>query len=89
MKTSWSETAEAEKYIFNKMNAEELRSYKARLASSPLLRVQLFYQEKVGALVLLFHRKKLKEEKEAVHQRLFNEPTKADFQKNMYQLFKN
>jgi hypothetical protein len=89
MKTSWSETAEAERYIFNEMNKEELRAYKTKLTDSPLLRLQLFYQEKVCALVLLFHRKKLKEETELVHQRLFNDPTKVDFQKNIYQLFKN
>jgi hypothetical protein len=89
MKTSWKEIAEAEKYIFSKMNAEDLSSYKARLLVNPMLRLNLFYQEKVYVLVRFYHRKKLKEAAESIHHRLFNDPVKATFQQNIYQFFKN
>jgi hypothetical protein len=89
MKTLWNDTAEAEKYIFNEMNAGELQKYKAKLSANPLLRLNLFYQEKVCALVRFYHRKKLKEATEAVHERFFKDPAKTVFQQNIYQLFKN
>ncbi|HWZ21571.1 MAG TPA: hypothetical protein VNW06_02895 [Cytophagaceae bacterium] len=89
MKTSWNETAEAEKYIVKEMTLEELEKFEAKINSTPLLRINLFYQKKIYALVHLFHRKKLKEEAEAVHERLFSDPAKIVFRQTIYQLFKN
>jgi hypothetical protein len=36
----------------------------------------------------MYHRKKLKEELESVHQQIFSDPEKTIYQQHVYQLFK-
>ncbi len=49
---------------------------------------EIRFQLKAYALIKMFHRKKLKEEIESIHDQLFNDPNKRVFQQNIYQLFK-
>lgn len=87
MKTSWNETRQMERYLLKKMSLEESLLYQARLLTNPLLRMQAFYQKKVYTLLHFYHRKKLKEEVNQVHDKLFADVSKTDFQQSILYLF--
>lgn len=87
MRTSLNDIKKAEQYLHTQLAPEEALLFEARLLTNPLLKLNLLFLKKVYSIVALYHRKKLKEEAEAVHQRLFNNPDKAAFRKEIYNLF--
>ena len=88
MRTSLNEIRQIEKYLLRQLSTEEALVFEARLLTNPVLKANAYLQQKVYQLLRIYHRKKLKEEVEAVHQRLFSDPEKADFQQNIIHLFK-
>ncbi len=62
-------------------------AFEAALRLNPALRKDLHAQKKVHQMVRLYHRKKLKEGLENLHQQVFSNPDKAAFQQNIYELF--
>ena len=78
---------QAEQYLHKELAPEEALLFEARLLTNPFLKLNLLFQKKVYSIVGLYHRKKLREEAEAAHQRLFNNPDKAAFRKEIYNLF--
>jgi hypothetical protein len=88
MKTSWSDTFYIENYLQGKLSPGNRLMFEARLLMSRKLRTDLYFQKKVHTMVNLYHRKKLKEELDALHQALFNDPNKVVFQERIHQLFK-
>ena len=89
MRTSLNEIKEIEKFLHHQLDAEESLVFEARLLTNPMLKLNTYLQQKIGQLLLIYHRKKLKEEAETVHQRLFSDPEKADFQQTIMELFKH
>jgi len=87
MRTSLTDIQQTEKYIKGEMSAGDALVFEARLITSPLLRTNMFFQQKCYALLQLYNRKKIKEAAETVHNRLFTDPGKADFQQCINQLF--
>lgn len=88
MRTSLTEIKETEQYLQDAMNAPEARVFEARLLTSPLLRINKYFQEKAYTLLRHYHRKQLKAETEAIHQRIFSDPEKAAFRQQIALLFK-
>jgi hypothetical protein len=88
MTTSFNNPRLIEKYIEGKLDAQSKQAFEASLMTNPLLRNNLYFQKKVHFLVKMYHRKKLKEELETMHQRIFSDPDKIVFQQNIYRLFK-
>ncbi len=88
MRTSLIEIQETEKYLLKEMDTPDRLVFEARILSNPLLRINLFFQQKVYSVVELYHRKKLKEEAEIIHRRLFDDPAKKEFQETIFQFFK-
>ena len=88
MRTSLTEIQQTEKYLLGEMQPEDALVFEARMLSNPLLKMNVFFQKKVHAVLRAYHRKKLKEEAEAIHQQLFNDPKKNDFQKMIFHFFK-
>lgn len=89
MRTSLNDIRNIENYLEGKLNPEELLVFQARLLSDPVLKLNVYVQQKVYSILRLYHRKKLKEEVETVHQRVFGDPLKVNLQQAVYQLFKH
>jgi hypothetical protein len=88
MRTSLNEIRENEEYLSGGMRTEDALVHEARMLSNPLLKINFLLQKKTMAILALYHRKKLKEEAERVHRRLFSDPAKAAFQQSVFQCFK-
>ena len=76
-----------EAYLTSRLETEERLVFEAQLLTDPVLRLNVLLQRKVYAILKLYHRKKLKEQAELAHRRLFSDPDKADYQKSITQLF--
>lgn len=87
MKTWPTETETIEKYLLGKLPVGDRLLFKAKLMLDPVLRVNLLLQQKTYALVRLYGRRKMKEELEQVHQRLFRDPAKKEFQQEINNIF--
>lgn len=73
MKTSWIETKENEDYLFGNFAPAQHLLFSAELLIDPERLKNLRFQKETNELVRLYSRKKLKEEIEAVHEKLFKE----------------
>ncbi len=83
-----NEIKEIEEFLEGKLKVEDCLFFEARLLTSPLLRSNSFFLKKTLSIVRLYHRKKLKEEIEEIHNRLFSNPEKKEFQQYIHQMFK-
>lgn len=88
MMTSQNHTRLIEKYLIGTLTPVDKIIFESRLVLDPNLRRNLYFQKKTYKLIKMYHREKLKEEMEALHQKLFNDPEKINLRKNIYQLFK-
>jgi len=89
MKTSWSDLQQIERYLLLQLEEDERQTFEAGLRTDPLLRLNVQVQQKMMQLLRFYHRRKLKREAERVRDRLFHDPAKATFTREMTQLFKN
>ena len=89
MKTSSNNTRLIENYLLGKLSPGDKLLFEVRLLLDRKLRIDLYFQKEAYALVKMYHREKLKEELDMLHQQLFNDPDKIVFQQNIYQLFKS
>lgn len=88
MRTSRNNTQRIERYLLGSLSVSDKLVFEAQLLLQPKLRMELYFQKKACQLVQLYHRKKLKEELEALHQELFDDPDKFVFQQKIHGLFK-
>lgn len=88
MTTSPNNIQLIEQYLQGRLSPSEQLLFEARMIAHPELRTEVRLQEKVYRLIRMYHRKKLKEELEAVHQRLFNDPRKRSFRQRVERIFK-
>jgi len=89
MRISLNDIRSIENYLEGTLTPEESLVFQAKLLSDPVLKWNVYVQQKVYSILHLYHRKKLKEEAETIHQRLFGDPMRVDFQQAVYQLFKH
>ena len=87
MKTSLNDTRTIEQYLAEKLNPWNRMLFASRLKINPSLRNDVELQKKTYWLVKIYHRKKLKEELESLHQQLFNNPEKKDFRRRILEIF--
>jgi hypothetical protein len=87
MRPSLTEIKQTGQYLCREMNPQDAAVFQALLLTDPILSVNTHYLEKVFSLLRLYHRKKLKEEAIAMHNKLFTDPCMADFQQKIWQLF--
>ncbi len=88
MSNSLTDIRRAERYVTGKMAEEDSLVFEARMLVDPTLRANVHFLQKTFALLKLYNRRKLKQEAEAIHQRLFNDPHKQDYRDHIFQLFK-
>ena len=87
MRTSISEIIRTEKFLRGELGEEERVSFEKQLAVDPHLKANTLFQKLVHRLLLLYHRKKLKAEVQAVHKRLMSDPAKAEFRRSIINIF--
>lgn len=87
MRTSLNEIKNIEEYLEKKLPPEESLLFEARFLTQPTFSFHVQLQRRIFSLVKIFHRKKMKQELEQIHHRLFNDPTRHSFQKRIQQYF--
>ena len=89
MRTSLNDIQLTEHFLKGALAPEEALLFEARLLTDPVLRLNLAIQKQVYRLIMLYQRKKLKEELEDIHHQLFHDPENRDFKQKIFQLFKH
>lgn len=87
MRTSIADIIRIEKFLSGDLDAGEKLFFQSRLLVDKGLKHDVFLQRLAHRLVRLYHRKKVKEEVEDVHARLFQNPEKARFRESVLQYF--
>lgn len=88
MMTSKNNTSLIEKYLNGDLSFADKLLFESRLAVDLELKKDFYFQKKTHRLLKMYHREKLREELESLHQEIFNNPDKINFQQSIYQLFK-
>ena len=84
MRTSLNEIREIEEHLLKQHSPEEDLLFQARLILYPSLKEKVLWQQKVYELVRAYGRKKLREEIEEVHQKLFSAPEHKSFREKIF-----
>ncbi|WP_418499232.1 hypothetical protein [Flagellimonas sp.] len=88
MMTSRNNTRVIDHYLHGEPSFADKLLFEARLAVDPVLKSDFHFQKKTHRLLKMYHREKLREELEALHRELFNDPDKIRFRQSISQLFK-
>ncbi len=87
MRTSLNEIQEVENFLLEKLPPQESLLFQAKLITNPMLKWNVALQSKLMDVVLLYHRRKLKVEIRTIHNRLFSNPDKSEFQLTIDKIF--
>lgn len=87
MRTSLNEIRQIEKALQSELTPEDALVFEAKSLINPSLRINIFWQKRIYELLRYYHRKKLKERAEQIHQKVFSDPSKSSFRENILQLF--
>ena len=87
MRTSLNDIQTIEHFLGETLSSNEKIVLESRLLAHPELTLQIRLQRKIYRLVKLFHRKKVKQEIEKIHNDIFSDPAKTSFQQQIFQLF--
>jgi hypothetical protein len=87
MTTSWNDIALTEKFLAGNMSTAEALFFEARMLTNPVLKRNVRLQKMIYRLVFHYHRKKLRGEVDEVHNNIFNDPDRSEFQQKIFQLF--
>lgn len=89
MRTSLNNIRLIETFLNGKMSHEESIQFQVRLIDDPMLKLNLHIQEKIYALIRLYHHKKLKEEIKSTEYKMFSNPLRTGFQESIHHYFKH
>lgn len=87
MKTSWNETRQIDEHIAGAMHTGDALVFEARLLLDTELNDKVLWQRKTHTIIKKFGRKQLKNEIEAIHQKLFTSPEHHSFSQKIRRLF--
>ena len=85
MRTSLNEIQQIEKFIHHQLPTEDALVFEAKAIVNPSLGRNVFWQKKIHELLRYYHRRKLKDEMEKIHQHVFQ--TNTTFRENILHLF--
>lgn len=89
MMTSWNETKRIEAHLIGDSNPEDILIFDAQLLLDDELKDKVVAQQKAYEAIQQYGRKELKNEIEAVHQKLFTDPNYLSFRQKIMRLFRN
>ena len=87
MRTSLTETQQIEAHIMRPSEPGDALVFEARLLLEPELKDKMQWQQKTYQIIRQYGREQLKQEIEAVHQKLFTEPEHLGFRQRIKKLF--
>lgn len=88
MSNSLADIKRAEKYVTGIMARKDAAKFEAVLLTDLESKVNVRFLQKTFVLLRLYRQKKIKQQAEAIHNRLFNHPDKQDYRDKIFQLFK-
>ena len=89
MRTSLIETGQIEEHLMQQSEPGDSLVFEARLLLEPELREKMQWQQEAYRMVKLYGRDQLKQEIEAVHQKLFTQAEHLSFSQKIRRLFTN
>jgi hypothetical protein len=89
MRTSLNEISAIESYLHKTNDVQDSLLFEAKMLTQPELPIRVHLQQKIERLVKFFHRKKLKQDLQQMHNNLFADPEKKTFQQQILQHFKS
>jgi len=89
MTTSWNETRHIDLHISGKADTGDALLFEAQLLLDPALHDKVLWQKRTYAIINNYGRAQLKNEIEAVHQKLFTAAEHLSFSQKIRRLFKN
>jgi hypothetical protein len=89
MRTSLNEIEQIEDHLFQKLNGEDQFLFRANMLLNRGFAENVEFQAKTYRLVHAYGRKQLKQEIEAVHQKLFKQPEHINFRRKILALFRS
>jgi hypothetical protein len=87
MRTSISNIIRTERFLLGECPPSEKLAFESRLLLDSELRSDTHFHQMVHRLVKLYHRRKLRREVDALHERLFGSPEKKEFRDSIVKLF--
>ena len=89
MKTSLIETEQIEAHLLQRSEPGDQLVFEARLLLEPELGEKMEWQQETYRMITLYGRDQLKQEIEAVHQKLFTKKKHLSFSQKITRLFTN
>jgi hypothetical protein len=89
MRTSLIETEQIETHLLHRVEPGDALVFEAKLLLDTELLEKLQWQKETYRIVKAYGRNQLKQEIEAVHQRLFTQPEHLSFSQKIRRLFTN
>ena len=89
MRTSLIETEQIEAHLMQRSEPGDQLVFEARLLLEPELHEKMQWQQEAYRMVKLYGRDQLKQEIEAVHQKLFTQKEHLSFSQRIRRLFTN
>jgi hypothetical protein len=82
------ETKEIDYYLLGKLSPASRLVFEARLLIDPVLKLRVEWQGRLYQIIKRSGRRQIKAETVRIHNRLFSDPAKQDFQRSVFQLFR-
>jgi hypothetical protein len=89
MRTSLNEIKSIEGYLHDQLSSAEKLSFEVAMSNDAMLRLNVFLQRKVYALLKHYDRQSVRKKVEAVHDKLFNDPHEVVFRESIQKIFKS
>ena len=87
MRTSLIETEQIEAHLLRRSDTGEALVFEAKMLLDPELKEKAMWQQKTYHIVKLYGREQLRQEIEAVHQKLFSDDRHKSFRQKIMSLF--
>jgi hypothetical protein len=87
MRTSLNKIAQIEAHLLKKENPADALLFDAKILLDEELQTHVLQQQQVYGMVQRYSRKQLKQEIDAVHQQLFNQPEHLSFRQKIARIF--
>ena len=81
------EIKQIDQYLQGKLSPDLRLLLEARMLIDPLLKLQVDCQRRLYAIITAFGRREIKAEADRIHNRLFADPSRIDFQQSISDLF--
>lgn len=81
------EVKQIDMYCRDEMDAVSRVLFEAQLLIDPSLSIRVQFQRKLYKVIRRSGRRRIKSEVERVHRKLFSDPSKAEFRKDIFKLF--